>query len=182
MKFAFNLQDEVSSPLSEEPYFEDEHLKQEGIRPRKFFASNSKTGKEIIGKQYDDEPFFIPLKKVKGKQVNTIVSLDYDKENTPVLERLNTFDRLVSNAITSLYVAGNNHVTDRQIFYTYTGNHNTEPTNEELELIRRSVDKQSLIKASIDCKEELEKLYPNAEIKVAGSGVGWKREAQRSLK
>ena len=166
MKYAFNIEDEVESPLEEEVFcFEEELLKQEGIRPIRHYHSNSKVSQSITNKEYSDKEETLLLKKTKKTEVTTKFSLSYDTENIEGLEKINNFDKLVSNAITSLYVCGNRVISPDQIYYAYQGNNENRPTKKILEKIRQSVDKQRKANITIKCESEVENFHSDEDIK-----------------
>ena len=94
------------------------------------------------------------------KSVKSNVMLQYEGSNVELVGRrpITEFDRSVYNAVTSLYVYGDQgHVyTPAQIFRAMVNADETEnPSPQQIAAVEDSVDKMRFTRAYIDCTEEL---------------------------
>lgn len=114
----------------------------------------------------DDEREPYLVRTQTKKNIVTLMSVSWDKDKLPSLQRLNGFDLAVHNAVGSLYYGGNEYITSNMIYQALTGNkeqHQT-PTKEILRNIWESIRRMSLIRLDIDTTQEFKaKLNIHAE-------------------
>lgn len=98
-------------------------------------------------------------KKNSKKFIDTLVTVDF--ENMPNLEMsrdISIYDRIVHDAVTSLFVSGGNeYFTPLMIYRTMTGNPKAAPKKEQLQKVSESVSTLSRIRITIKAEEEREK-------------------------
>ena len=97
---------------------------------------------------YDDEPMKIAMERRNtGKQINTFVSMNFDfskmtEEGLSILgtEKLTPFDKIVLDAVNSLYIEGHNeYISTQMVFHVITGDS------------ERRITLKRLIIASLSC-------------------------------
>ena len=97
-------------------------------------------------------------RKKSNKEVTAVVSIDYEGLNGVEIKgkrELSDYDREVHNAITSLYVEGENeYITANMIFHTITGNEKSGASDKQAEAISNSITKLMFSHLFIDNKEE----------------------------
>lgn len=102
----------------------------------------------------------INVSKPKAKQpVDIICNLNYEGEKVKLTGRqsFTEYDRNVYNAVTSLFVFGDQShiVTPAMVYRAMTGMNETEnPSPQQIGAVTRSLDKIRFIRAVVDCTEE----------------------------
>lgn len=109
------------------------------------------------------------------KLVETTCILTYEGDNVHLSGRqpFTEYDRNVYNAVSSLYVFGDqSHViTPAMVYRTMTGLTDTEkPTAGQLAAVTRSLDKMRFIRAQIDCTAELQNRHITLNSKQINGG------------
>lgn len=97
----------------------------------------------------------------KAKPIHAFCNLSFDGDNVKLSGRqpFTEYDRNVYNAVTSLYVYGDqSHIITPDIVYrAMTGMNASEtPSPQQTGAVTKSLDKMRFIRAVIDCTEELE--------------------------
>ena len=100
-------------------------------------------------------------RKDAPRQVETTCMLTFEGEDVKLTghQPLTEFDRNVYNAVTSLFVYGNeSHImTAAMIFRAMEGLTGSEkPTPQQTDAVKRSMDKMRFIRCRINCKKELQ--------------------------
>ncbi|RXM73650.1 hypothetical protein DP144_13865 [Clostridium tetani] len=148
---------------SKNKYRKKEHLKNQdiitlkSIVPNNYTIPNNKLSNEIpkdllgIGE--------VALTVCKGKkEVLTTVSVDYDSEGIQIYnksERFTPYDRVVHNAVCSLYEAGNTEFTALMVYRCMNGLVNNEKVSPQaVGAVTKSLDKVSRIRCKIDWTAE----------------------------
>ena len=136
-----------------------EHLT--SVLPEKYVVPNNKLANTMtkgiidIGKITLEES-----RRGAKKLVETTCILTYEGDNVHLSGRqpFTEYDRNVYNAVSSLYVYGDQShvVTPAMVYRAMTGLTDSEkPTAGQLAAVTRSLDKMRFIRARIDCTEEL---------------------------
>ena len=94
------------------------------------------------------------------KQIPVICDLAYDEKKIQLDSRLpiTEYDRNVYNAVTSLYVYGDQShvVTPAMVYRAMTGMNDAEkPSPQQIGAVTRSLNRMSCIRVRLDCTEEL---------------------------
>lgn len=127
------------------------------IIPNNYTIPNNKLSNEIpkdllgIGE--------VALTVCRGKkEVLTTVSVDYDSEGIQIYnksERFTPYDRVVHNAVCSLYEAGNTEFTALMVYRCMNGLINNEKVSPQaVGAVTKSLDKVSRIRCKIDWTAE----------------------------
>ena len=96
-------------------------------------------------------------RKGSSNQINTFVSLELKDEYT---EKLTFFDKLVLEAITTLYIDGKNqYITNSMIFHVLVGDNNRQMSKNFAEDINASLIRLISTIVTIDASEEAQ-MYP----------------------
>ena len=112
---------------------------------------------------YDDEPMKIAMERRNtGKQINTFVSMNFDfgkmtEEGLRVIgtEKLAPFDKIVLDAINSLYIEGHNeYISTQMVFNVITGDSERRITPNYAEEINNSFIKLLFTRIVIKADEE----------------------------
>ena len=112
---------------------------------------------------YDDEPMKIAMERRNtGKQINTFVSMNFDfikmtEEGLSILgtEKLTPFDKIVLDAINSLYIEGHNeYITTQMVFHVITGDSERRISPNYAEEINNSFIKLLFTRIVIKADEE----------------------------
>lgn len=138
-----------------------DHIKLNSVLPKNHVIPNNKLANIMtrriigIGKITLEES-----RKGAKKPVETTCTLDYegDKVHLSGQQPFTEYDRNVYNAVSSLYVYGDQShiVTPAMVYRAMTGLTDSEkPTAGQLAAVKRSLDKMRFIRARIDCTEEL---------------------------
>lgn len=105
----------------------------------------------------------------KGKNaVTTVCVLTYEGDNVKLTGRqsFTEYDRNVYNAVTSLFVYGDEAhiVTPAQVYRAMVNMTETEtPSAQQIGAVTRSLDKMRFIRARVDCTEELRRRGANLD-------------------
>lgn len=99
-------------------------------------------------------------KKHRGPGVETVLQLTYEGDNVNITGRqpFTSYDRIVYNALSTLFVAGDpSHlVTPAMVWRAMVGASETEnPSPQQLGAVTKSIDKMRFMRARIDCSAEL---------------------------
>jgi len=132
----------------------------QSLIPQKHLIPNNKLtnalGADIIGVG----KVAISVSKPKAKQpIDIICNLNYEGEKVKLAGRQNftEYDRNVYNAVTSLFVFGDQShiVTPAMVYRAMVGMGETEnPSPQQIGAVTRSLDKIRFIRAVVDCTEE----------------------------
>ena len=137
------------------------------IRPKSYTMPNTKLSNKITKENHLEN---LKLEVIVGSgksknEITTKVMLNYENENVHLISRVEftPYDREVYDGVTTLYEAGNIVVNPAMVYRAMNGLTETEQVSEKaVDEVRKSLDKSSFIKISIDYTDEA-KLY-NREI------------------
>lgn len=136
-----------------------EHLT--SVLPEKYVVPNNKLANTMTRGIIDIGRITLEESRRGAKKlVETTCILTYEGDNVHLSGRqpFTEYDRNVYNAVSSLYVYGDQShvVTPAMVYRAMTGLTNSEkPTAGQLAAVTRSLDKMRFIRARIDCTEEL---------------------------
>ena len=157
--------EKVTAKRAREAVFDLTKVNSEIFNPANNSEFVSNHGKE----PYEREPLLIRTGQKKGRDVITLLDVDWDEEDLkkrgisiPSWHRLTAFDREVYTAVGSLYLAAeeNRVLTRAMIFRVLSGNKdNASPTPEMLEAIDRSIERMSVIRVTINATQEVKAGY-----------------------
>lgn len=89
------------------------------------------------------------------KQIHTKVLIDYKDKNIKLPSNFTTYDKVVFDAIITLYEAGNNIFTADMVFRCMNGLTNKEkPTPQQKGAVTKSIEKMRFMHCEIDYTEE----------------------------
>ena len=117
---------------------------------------------------YQDTPVKIAMeRKGSNKEINTLVTMNFDLPgmlegglSIKGTEKLNQFDRIVLDAVNSLFIEGHNeYITTAMIFHVMTGDENRRITQNYAEEIKNSLKKLLFTHIVIKADEEAV-MYP----------------------
>lgn len=125
-------------------------------RPRKQIDPNSKLANKITELNFGAEVALdVSGKNERKKSVLTVVTLEYDGNDVNLSKPMTEFDREVHNAVTTLWLAGNQSFTARQVWHALTGTGSDKPpTKQQIARIEKSIDKQRFTRAIVDFSKE----------------------------
>lgn len=129
------------------------------IIPNNYIIPNNKLAnaitKDIIGIGNID---LLVSKKGSRKEVVTIVNLDYNCKKTELYtecEKITQYDRIVNNAVSTIYEAGNNIFTPQMVYRAINGlTKNEKVSLQAVTEVTNSLDKLSKIRCKIDWTNE----------------------------
>ena len=103
---------------------------------------------------------FPKRKRGRGLDVESFLQLAYEGDDVRITGRrpFTSFDRVVYNAITTLYVAGDpdHTMTPAMVWRAMVGAKDSEnPSPQQLNAVTDSIDKMRFMRARIDCSAEL---------------------------
>ena len=136
-----------------------EHLT--SVLPEKYVVPNNKLANTMTRGIIDIGRITLEESRRGAKKlVETTCILTYEGDNVHLSGRqpFTEYDRNVYNAVSSLYVYGDQShvVTPAMVYRAMTGLTDSEkPTAGQLAAVTRSLDKMRFIRARIDCTEEL---------------------------
>lgn len=136
-----------------------EHLT--SVLPEKYVVPNNKLANTMTRGIIDIGRITLEESRRSAKKlVETTCILTYEGDNVHLSGRqhFTEYDRNVYNAVSSLYVYGDQShvVTPAMVYRAMTGLTDSEkPTAGQLAAVTRSLDKMRFIRARIDCTEEL---------------------------
>lgn len=136
-----------------------EHLT--SVLPEKYVVPNNKLANTMTKGIIDIGKITLEESRRDAKKlVETTCILTYEGDNVHLSGRqpFTEYDRNVYNAVSSLYVYGDQShvVTPAMVYRAMTGLTDSEkPTAGQLAAVTRSLDKMRFIRARIDCTEEL---------------------------
>ena len=131
------------------------------VLPAKYVMPNNKLANTMIRGIIDVGEITLEVSRKGAKKlVETTCVLTYEGDNVHLSGRqpFTEYDRNVYNAVSSLYVYGDQShiITPAMVYRAMTGLTDTEkPTAQQLAAVTRSLDKMRFIRARIDCTEEL---------------------------
>lgn len=128
------------------------------VLPDKFVSANNKLANMMTKDIIDAVAAEINVSKSKKKPIITTCVMTYEGDNVKLSGRhtFTEYDRNVYDAVSSLYVYGNQSMTPAMVYRAMNGLTETEkPTAGQLEDVMQSLDKMRFIRARIDCTEEL---------------------------
>lgn len=132
------------------------------IRPSNYCIPNNKLSNTITK---DTLPYNTNIQLLVGgkKDIVTACMITIDENiNFPNGYRLNEYDRAVYNAVTSLYVVGNEIITIDMIYRAMTGKTKSNlKAQKHLEEIQKSMDKLRHTNANIDLTNEFNQRNSN---------------------
>jgi hypothetical protein len=128
------------------------------------------------------EKKMVPLameRKGSKKQITTLVCIDFEELDNAVQikgkKELTAYDRMVHDAITTLYVdGGNEYITPQMIYQTMTGKPNAYLNPKQAEEISESLTKCMYTKVTINADEEA-KAYGFDTFRYEGSLISGER-------
>ena len=137
-------------------------------RPEKFVMDITKPGKLAFDQKqnqifYDKDNVNIALeKKGSKKEINTLLSIKFDieefeKKGGPVYitKNLSSFDRIVYDAITTLFVEGqNSFFTTQMVFHVMTGDYSKGLSPTFAEEIEKSITKMAFTSFILNASQE----------------------------
>lgn len=125
--------------------------------PAKFVMSTTKVNNKLFEGALMTEAVNLIATEKKGskKELTVKVSIDFDQlEGVRYSRELEPFDRIVHDAVASLYEAGNEFITPLMIYRAMTGNPRADLTEKRFHEIAQSLNKLSAIRISIDANGE----------------------------
>lgn len=162
-KFTFNffLEKEQGRVRVDGAWGPSDHIKLNSILPKNHVIPNNKLANIMTRGIIDiDKITLEESRRGAKKPVETTCTLTYegDKVHLSGRQPFTEYDRNVYNAVSSLYVYGDQShiVTPAMVYRAMTGLTDCEkPTAGQLAAVKRSLDKMRFIRARIDCTEEL---------------------------
>ena len=174
---------EINSELEEEKTYEDSFTPEEVIKKlvsvktallKTILIDLNKISQKAFNTDintalYKDEPAKIAMeKKGTNKEINTFVSMNFDlakmtKEGLSIIgtEKLTNFDKIILDAINSLFIEGHNiYITTQMIFHVITGDSEKRITPNYAEEINNSLIKLLFTHIVIKADEEAI-MYPD---------------------
>lgn len=85
--------------------------------------------------------------------IKTYISLSYEGADASLSKPISTYDKLVHNAVASLWAAGVTVVTSGQVYIAMTGSR-SYPSKKAISEVEQSLDKQRFIAVTLDYSEE----------------------------
>ena len=163
IKFAFKffLEREQGRARVDGAGVPSDHIKLNSILPKNHVIPNNKLANTMVRGIIDIGKITLEeSRKGAKKPVETTCILTYEGDNVRLSGRqpFTEYDRNVYNAVSSLYVYGDQShiVTPAMVYRAMTGLTDSEkPTAGQLAAVKRSLDKMRFIRARIDCTEEL---------------------------
>lgn len=92
------------------------------------------------------------------KQLTAVAKIEYDKlENVDISREMSVYDKQVYDAVTSLYIDGENrYITVLMVYRTMTGNPKAVLTDNIFEEVSDSLEKMATTRVCINAEKELE--------------------------
>lgn len=147
-------------------------------KPQKFYENNTIMSNELV-EMYDSllkempngqitllptkVKEYNPLGKKSKVEVYNKISFTYGGELSFNKARIKEYDLLVLDAVCTLLYAGNDVLTDADIYRTLKGNTKTKPTAKQLERIKIAMLKLSGTRMYADITEELNNMTLNTD-------------------
>lgn len=147
-------------------------------KPHKFYENNTIMSNELVemyGSLLKEMPNgqitllptkvkeYNPLGKKSKVEVYNKISFTYGGELSFNKARIKEYDLLVLDAVCTLLYAGNDVLTDADIYRTLKGNTKTKPTAKQLERIKIAMLKLSGTRMYADITEELNNMTLNTD-------------------
>ena len=129
------------------------------ILPGTYHIPNNKLANEITKDFIDEGKQTLKVSSNRSKkEILTYCTLSYEGDNFQIKGKQNftPYDREVYNAVTSLFVAGNEIITPATVYRALNGMTETEtPSPQQKGSITKSLDKMRFTRLIVDCSEEL---------------------------
>lgn len=142
------------SEIEKEQQAVEQPPKQDTKRPRSYPQAISKVSQKITEVDITAEKVGLAVGGKNETDVVTYITLSYAVDDVSLSRRLEPFDRIVHNAVGSLWNAGNRVITVAQVYRAMTGSKIKIP-KAPLERIEKSLDKQRITLVSLDFSAEL---------------------------
>lgn len=144
--------------------YELKHKRKNKIKPvtaLKHFIQDSKFSRELTKDLINQgEIDLIVAHEGKSNEVIITVNLTYNGDDLSISNNFTGYDKIVHDALCSVWQAGNNIVTAAQIHRNINGLNYKDPVSKEkIKEVTDSINKSRFIEAKIDCTEQV-KLYP----------------------
>jgi hypothetical protein len=126
--------------------------------PSSYYITNNKLSNEIIKDIVNKGEKAIAVLNVgKKNETYTYNSLSYDNEDVSITGRyeFTAYDRAIHNAVSSLYVAGNQMVTPAMVYRAVNGMKEAETVSpQSIEAVTNSLDKSRFMRLKVNFTEE----------------------------
>lgn len=149
-----NKDGKLLSEIEKEQQAAEQLPKQDTNRPRSYPQAISKVSQKITEVDITAEKVGLAVGGKNETDVVTYITLSYAVDDVSLSRRLEPFDRIVHNAVGSLWNAGNRVITVAQVYRAMTGSKIKIP-KAPLERIEKSLDKQRITLVSLDFSAEL---------------------------
>lgn len=133
----------------------------DSIRPDKYIIPNNKLSNSLtdVKTPFNNSEFMLEVNKKKN--IKNPVTINYEDDNIQITnkeKRFTPYDRVVHNAICSLFEAGNSNFTPIQVYRAMNGLPNSyRPSPQAIGAVTKSIDKMTNIKTTIDFTDEAKK-------------------------
>lgn len=132
------------------------------VLPQKHLIPNNKLANSITSDIIDAGAYDLIVSAQGKPEITTRCILSYEGENVKLSSRqpVTEYDRQVNDAVTSLYVYGDNShiVTGATVYRAMVHATGTEtPSPQQIGAVTRSLDKMRFVRVQIDCSDELTK-------------------------
>lgn len=126
------------------------------ILPKNFYITNSKVARNIPKDFPIDKDVLIAIgKKGSKKEITTYVKLNYENKNLSFTSVLDSYDKIVHDAVCTLHLAGNTTFTPEMVYRAMNGMTETEYVSpQSVQEIITSIEKSRFTKLTIDFTEE----------------------------
>ena len=131
----------------------------DGIIPQNYIIPNNRLVNKMAKNEVPyNETFNLRVNGENKKEILTKVSLNYDDKNIQIYDkdkRFTPYDRIVHNAVCSLFEAGNTKFTPDQVYRAMNGLDDQQYVSPQaIGAITRSLNKQRRIYAKVDYTNE----------------------------
>lgn len=124
-------------------------------RPRSHVQPISKLSQKITEVGLTGDKFNLIVSGKNEAKAFTCISLVYAGDEMTLSRSITAYDRIVHNAVATLWNAGNRTITVAQVYRAMTGSKAKKITEAQLARVEESLDKQRLTLVSLDFSEEL---------------------------
>lgn len=125
------------------------------IKPRSHVQPISKLSQKITEVGLTGDKFNLIVSGKNEAKAFTCISLVYAGDEMTLSRSITAYDRIVHNAVATLWNAGNRTITVAQVYRAMTGSKAKKITEAQLARVEESLDKQRLTLVSLDFSEEL---------------------------
>jgi len=136
------------------------------IQTDRHYIQNSKLSNELTKDFLNQGDINIAVANIdKHNEVCITSSLTYDGDDLSISgsSEFTSYDKIIHDAVCSLWAVGNNVITPAQIYRNITGlNHKDQINKETLVKVFNSIQKSRFMEVKIDCTEQA-KLYPGLD-------------------